>query len=609
MNATKLADGLYLLDGAVNTGVLLDEGRALLFDCCDTVTPERLADLGVRRVERICATQHRRVNILGAYRYVAAGARLAAPAGERHLLEDPAAYWGNDANRWHIYHARPGQLVPHARLAVDRGVGEGDTLRWGAHTVRVLDTPGATDAGVSYVVEIGGKRMCFCGDAIYGPGRVWDIHGLQKAGEHVGGYHGFMGHLPALRDSLAKLAGAADVLIPSHGQVIVDPAAAVRLTLDRLDAVWRNYAAISSVSFYFPEAFADLKDDPAKMAPAATREPPEFIRRAGSTTFVLVSDDGAAMVMDCGQMQVIEQINQWLQDGSISSVEACWLTHYHDDHVDALPALVEQFGCPIVTDEHLAEIVEHPDRFFLPCISPVAATVARRTRDGESWRWHEFNLTAFHFPGQTLYHSGLLAEGHGKKVFFAGDSGSPNGVDDHCCGNRNFLGEGLGFRRCIEIWRSTRPDYILNEHQGLAFRFTDEQLDYMDGMLAERERMLAELLPWKNPNFGTDEWWVRCYPYEQDVDRGGSCDIEVRFTNHGPAEAVASARPVLPEGWSCDTDESDGRIAVAPRADGAARFRLTVAAAAAAEKTIIPFRVTWDGRYLGAYRCAIVNVL
>ena len=554
----------------------------------------------------ICATQHRRPNILGAYRYVAEGARLAAPAGERHLFEDPAAYWNDDRNRWHIYHARPGPLVPHAPLAVDRGVGEGDALEWGSRTVRVLDTPGATDAGVSYVVEIGGKRMCFCGDAIYGPGQVWDIHGLQKASEHTGGYHGFMGHLPALRDSLAKLAGAADVLIPSHGQVIVDPAAAVALTLDRLDAFRRNYAAISCINYYMPGALADLRDDPARMSRAETREPPEFVRRAEPTTNVLVSDDGAALVVDCGRVQAIEQIKEWLDDGSISSVEACWITHYHDDHVDALAALVEEFGCPIMTDEHMAEIIEHPRRFFLPCISPMAVPVARRTCDGESWRWHEFELTGWHFPGQSLYHSGLLAEGHGKKVFFAGDSGSPCGVDDHCCGNRNLLGEGLGFRRCIEIWRSTQPDYILNQHQPLALRFTDEQLDYMDGMLAERERMLAELLPWKNPNFGTDEWWVRCYPYEQDVDRGGSCDIEVRFTNHGSVPAVAAARPVLPDGWSCRNGRGD--VTIAPRADGAVHLRLTVGPDAQPGQAVIPFRVTWDGCYLGAYRCAIVNV-
>ena len=44
-------------------------------------------------------------------------------------------------------------------------------------------------------------------------------------------------------------------------------------------------------------------------------------------------------------------------------------------------------------------------------ISPSVAPVDHRTGDAESWRWHEFTLTAYHFGGQTLYHGGLLVEG------------------------------------------------------------------------------------------------------------------------------------------------------------------------------------------------------
>ena len=96
-------------------------------------------------------------------------------------------------------------------------------------------------------------------------------------------------------------------------------------------------------------------------------------------------------------------------------------------------------------------------------VSPSSTTVARKLREGESWQWHEFKLTAFHFPGQSYYHSGLLVEGRGKKVFFAGDSGSPTGVDDHCCPNRNFLGAGKGFRRLVV--RHVRRE--LNQHADL----------------------------------------------------------------------------------------------------------------------------------------------
>ena len=630
MNKLQLAESLIVLRGAVNTGVLIDGDRALLLDCGDRVTPERLAELGVATVECICATQHRRTALAGAGQYVAQGARLIAPAGQKHLLEDPDAYWNNPANRWHLYHVQPGPLVTTEPLPVARGVADGDAIEWAGHTIRVLDTPGATDGSVSYLLEIEGKTFCFCGDALYGPGQVWDLHSLQKGVDGMTDYHGFMGNARKLIPSLEKIvAGGADVLVPTHGQVMDDPPAAVRLTIERIEAVQRNFAAISCLHWYFAGFLAPWSQDPERMSMVETADPPEFVLRAGPTCFALRSETGAALITDCGHQIAIDALKEWLTDGTVTSIDGCWVTHYHDDHVDSLPALVEQIGCPILTDEHMAEILEHPERFFLPCISPAAVPVTRATRDGESWQWHEFKLTAFHFPGQTLYHSGLLAEGRGMKVFFAGDSGGPTGIDDHCCGNRNLLGEGKGFRRCVRIWRETRPDHIFNQHQERPYHFTEEQLDTMDRNLAERERLMGELLPWEHPNFGIDENWVRSYPYEQDASRGESIEVEVHFTNHGPAPAAAAVEPVLPPGWTLPRKEglapkrSEGacpsfrgpaeapgapQATIPPNEDGAVKLRLTVGPDAAAKKTVLPIRITWNGRYLGPFRHAIVNV-
>jgi hypothetical protein len=267
----------------------------------------------------------------------------------------------------------------------------------------------------------------------------------------------------------------------------------------------------------------------------------------------------------------------------------------------------------------MAEIVEEPLRFHLPCISPCSAPVARATGEGESWRWHEFALTAYHFPGQTLYHGGLLVEGRGARVFFAGDSGAPTGLDDYCAQNRVFLGVGRGFRRCIEIWRACRPDAIFNEHQEQAFHFSSQQLDTMDGMLAERERLFGELLPWAHPDFGTDEYWVRADPYEQAVAPGEVFAVDVVFTNHGPAPVEARVAPVLPAGWGWAEPRNQAVVRVPARTEGlaagwctdpdrAARLWIVVPDDAAPGLVVIPFRVTWDGRYLGQIRHALVRV-
>jgi len=343
------------------------------------------------------------------------------------------------------------------------------------------------------------------------------------------------------------------------------------------------------------------------------------VRRAEFTSYAVVSEDGAALLIDCGHDSVIATLQKWLREKTIASVEGFWVTHYHDDHVDALGRFANTFDCPIMCDQHMAEIVEHSARFFLPCISPNPAPVAHATHDGESWQWREFKLTAFHFPGQTYYHGGLLVEGHGEKVFFAGDSGSPTGIDDHCCPNRNFLGGGKGFRRCFDIWRERKPDYIVNQHQSKAFRFTDAELDYMHEMLAKREQIIADMVPWPHPNFALDEWWCRTYPYEQDACPGASVATDVQFTNHGSEPAEAFVEPVLPDGWRWERERGNGKVALPPNTDGstdsycanpdkAARVWVSVAGEAPPGQYVIPFRVTYSGRYLGQYRHAVVVV-
>jgi hypothetical protein len=227
-------------------------------------------------------------------------------------------------------------------------------------------------------------------------------------------------------------------------------------------------------------------------------------------------------------------------------------------------------------------------------------------------------MTGFHFPGQSYHHGGLFVEGAGGRVFFAGDSGSPTGIDDHCPANRNFLGTGRGFRRCIRLWRELQPDWILNQHQELAFSFSDADLDTMDSVLAQREDLLSDMLPWPNPNFGTDENWVRAYPYEQEARADTPFCIDVQFTNHGPDPAVALASPTLPDGWLWDTHRSGPTVTVPGRTCGtvdpdtdnpdvSARSWITPENAEPG-RYVIPFRVAWNGRYLGQFRHAIVTL-
>lgn len=604
MKTIELSPGVRLVQGAANCGLLVSGDAALLIDCDASCTPDALAALGITNVDRVLCTQHRRGALAGVEQHVARGAEVTVPRGARELFEDVESFWNDPKNRWHPYHVQPGPQVLARSVPVSDDVAKGDVIEWKDFRIRVFETPGTTDTAVSYLVE--GEGILFCGDAMYGPGQVHDVHSLQKGFKGVGDYHGFIGNYPQLRASLQQLMEeGADRWAPGHGDVIENPAAAAALTIERMDELERNHAAITSMNFYFPRLYTEFADDPLRMTPVETRPFPEFVLRPGAVSFLLLSDTGAGLLIDCGQPKTVEHVNDLLESGKMTTLDLCWVTHYHDDHVDALSQLPA--GVPIWTDETVCEVIEHPERFFLPCISDKPAEVARTFAVGETWDWHEFHITVVYMPGQTHYHNGLVVEGHGTKLFFVGDSASPTGIEDHCTQNRVFIGAGRGYRHCVDLWREHRPDHMFNQHQDRSFHYDDEQLDYIEKVLVDREALYRELLPWEDPNFGVDQNWIRAYPYEQTARAGATIDIGIQMTNHAAEARVAEVIDLdLPDGWECAG--LGPAVTIPSRVDGYASASVRIPASCSPGGYVLPFTVRWNGVSLGPIRHAVVNV-
>jgi hypothetical protein len=253
----------------------------------------------------------------------------------------------------------------------------------------------------------------------------------------------------------------------------------------------------------------------------------------------------------------------------------------------------------------VAEVIADPLAWRLPCISPSKARVDRPTQDGESWQWHEFRLTAYHLPGQTLYHSGLLVESGELKMLFAGDSFTMSGIDDYCAHNRNWLGSGVGFDRCIALIDKLRPTHIFNCHVDKAFDFTPEECRFMRANLAERETLFGELVAWDHANYGMDEPWVRCHPYEQKGRAGASAAFEVAVTNHSAAPRTLTCRAVLPRSLGGGTTEWN-TVTVAAKRDGQIRLTVPIPATAAPGRYIIPVDVKYADHDLPQFAEAMV---
>jgi hypothetical protein len=182
-----------------------------------------------------------------------------------------------------------------------------------------------------------------------------------------------------------------------------------------------------------------------------------------------------------------------------------------------------------------------------------------------------------------------------------------SGIDDYCPGNRNPLGVGQGFDACLALLETLKPDTILNCHVDLGFQFSAAQYRTMRENLVRRKELYRQLLPWDDPNYGLDEQWIRCHPYEQSVVPGGTARLEVVITNHSAVAHTATCSPSLPTGWGGDPRQSTALVA--PGAVGRLGFRVDVPARASPGLYVVPVQVAYGSRELGHLREALLRVV
>jgi len=544
---TELSDHLLVYHGPINVGIVRDGENALFIDCGDGSVASVLSDHGITKVKQIAFTHYHRDQACGAHKMAEAGAKIGVPAAEREYFTNPAGYWNDDKYLRRLYGSfRPHPLMLTKPLPVDEGYAGGDQFAFGPAKIRLVDTPGHTDGAVSYLVEVDGKRTVFSGDCIYDEGRIWDIFSLQEAygrgKQRIGFYHGFMGGRWRLAQSLERIKELRPaMLVPSHGNLMERPAQAIDALIERLDRCYEKYIAISSLRHWFREAFAGYSGRAGQMSFEEVIKPPDCLRHF-DTSWMLVSDSDAAFVMDVGWPKTVDKLKEMISEGEIDGVEGLWVTHYHYDHVEGVPKFQRQFDCPCFADRRVVEVLKEPSAWRLAALPPEPVRGLRPMEDGQSWRWREFRLTSYFYPGQTRYHGALFVEGHGVRMLFVGDSNAPSGIDDYCAHNRNWLGRGVGFHRCIALIGKLKPTHMFHCHLDDAFTFTQDQIRFMLQSLEEREEMFGELVPWDHANYGTDPWWVRCRPYLQKVSPGARVRLDIVITNHSATPQRVACR-------------------------------------------------------------------
>ena len=521
MQIKFLTEKIFMInDGnekGLTTGGVISESGTILIGCDDRLTPEIIRGINLPDVTAIFCCDYRRSVSAGVLNFDEA----VKYTHENFiaLFTNPEHWWENPKNRWHLYNVTAtDDILPYGTCKVSK-IADNEQIIIGNIKITAFLTPGDTDYSMSYLVEDEDVKVIFCGGLLYKGGKIPYLYRLTKdmLNRIDQNYHGYLGGIPRWKKSL-DIISCADIAVPYFGGVIDNPKEDIAVFNKNIDEYYANYADISSMNYLYPGCLTENAGLNINIGMRQSKEIdyPPYVKHIDQQCIILRSKNGGAIAIDCGY-NATENLLELIRRGEIKSVDALYITHYHDDHVDGCGKFRTHFGCPIYADKIQADILKNPIRYRLPSISHVNVDVTPLD-NGHSWRWQEFEITSFEFPGQTLYHGGLLVKNidNGIITFFAGDSFTPSGIDDYCAYSRNFLIPGEGFFKCINILKKYMPDYIINQHRPYAFRFTSEQLDYMQKNLTERMRILSKLSVWNNINYAHDEYFVMAYPYEQD---------------------------------------------------------------------------------------------
>lgn len=618
----QISPSLWLIHDTCNVYLLVDGRDAVAVDFGAGRALDVLGELGIERITDVLLTHHHRDQAQGLPRAVEHGARVWVPPVERELFESVDRLWqgrelllsyNNREDRFSLLEPVPvsGSLLEYRRMA------------FGAFDVEVRPTPGHTVGSVSLLTDVDGRRVAFSGDLLYAPGRVWSLAATQWS------YNGGEGIGATILSALDLRRQAPDLLLPSHGRPMADPAAALDLLVERM-------AELHDFRILIDSPFMRRTTDPyAAISPHLLQN-----LTSNANSYVLRSESGAALVIDYGY-----DFSTGLAAGSDRAARRPWLytlpflkeqhgvdrvevaipTHYHDDHVAGFNLLREVEGTEVWAGANVADVLEHPEDRDLPCLWFDPIPVDRRLELGVPQRWHEYEITLHPLPGHTLYAVAVEVEVDGRRVMALGDQLHDEGWLYFLFREEQPLGaapmvslpppRGLNYvyrnrfrpadyLRTVELLREREPDLLLFGHWPPA-RLTDGYLETLHGRAAELERLHRELLPEdvRLPVEGVAAW---IHPYQVEARGGEPFRLQVELRNPCPERTEVKARLALPTGWAAAPAVAS--LELDPGASGSVEFAVTAPAGLRTRRARLAADVRAGSLALGQQAEALVNV-
>ncbi|MFH0962475.1 MAG: MBL fold metallo-hydrolase [Planctomycetota bacterium] len=610
-----VAPGVFAFGDTVNVYVIRIGEEAVLIDCASGAVLDALGGIGVRKIAWVLLTHHHRENLQGATRMRAHGARLAAPAGERPLIDGVETFWKNPSG-WSC------EGAPYARpltspVRIDRSFSHSDVFRYGGVEIACYSTPGHTPGHMGYLLCRRGDRLFFSGDLAMAGARLINFYDSDWD-------YGYGAGLPPLISSIRMVDERVEptMMLPSHGRPIRSPRAVLDRLVGKLETFREEYLRHWKVDRL--SRFADSVSRLSRV-PHFRVIGKRLFKCDCANMYLLLSQTGNALVVDCGMLISRDPSEswRWLDDRladfreryGLRRVEVMTASHYHGDHLDGLYHLASAHGTSLWALESMREVLEHPQRFNLTCLideyvdRPLGGLrVDRPIRDGDHVRWREFDLEFFHLPGQTWYAQGLATRVEGRSILFVGDNlfhgEGRDGHDAFVARNKVILEDG--YIKCARRLLERKPDLLLNGH-GHEVPKPEPQLRKLLRWGKRFRKAIEALSPYESYEYWFHPYFVSFFPWRIRARRGRAFRAGLNFENYLDRKIDVRCELRLPRGWQAprptiaECVASRGclhvtRLVSVPRRCPQGRYAITA-------------DVVYDGRSLGEFPEAVVDVV
>ena len=616
----QLLPHLYCFKDTCNVYVLEHDGRALVIDCGSGRVGDQLSQIGASAVDWVLFTHHHRDQCSGAWKLAAKGARLAVPRHERFLFDQVEAYW-QQKRIYDNYNDRSTFFALGEDVPVASTLDDYDTFVWGPHTFSILPAPGHTQGSLTLVADIDGTRLAFTGDLIHDGGRLYQLHAMEYEYGDLIGCNWTAESIDALRKQQVRL------VLPSHGPTITEP----NRCIDELQAKLREYLKLQ------PDRLGATADGKFTHEIEMEELSPHLLwgtEETCSNFYVIKSDSGKALLIDYpyaskslfatalhspepyATLRFVEHhLDELREKWGVECFDLVIPTHIHDDHVCGIPHLQKHFQTRCWALEEVAKVLEAPEKWNTPCLLEEPIRIDRRFQDGDTFTWEEFELEIVFYPGQTEFHSAILAEIDGRRVFFSGDSTFPmrrylpDRVDEWMVNTvmRNSVNLAM-HRKCADEFERLRPDFLCGGH-GPVWDIAPEDFAAHRHHVEVKERIWRGLVP-EPTDMGVDLFWARLLPYQQTVKSGESLSytLELRNAHDLKARFEASLSSTLP----LDVQPPSVERVLSPGEKVVLEFQAAVpddAGIADERRHLLTVDITIDGKPHGPVSEALVTVL